>query len=66
MPNDICYNMPRQNEMSDLQKSTKTPSTANTEGFLFRLGRVAYALGWLPIIPLRPTICRYSRLLHLP
>ena len=29
---------------------TKTLSTPNTEGFLFRFGKVAYALGWLPLV----------------
>ena len=35
----ICYNMPRQNEMSDLQKSTKNPRGCNSWVFLFRSGK---------------------------
>lgn len=43
----ICYTVPRQNEMSSLQKSTKKPRVRTSWFFLFRLGKVAYTLGWL-------------------
>lgn len=43
----ICYTVPRQNEMNSLQKSTKNPRGAISWVFLFRLGKVAYTLGWL-------------------
>ena len=48
------------------KSNTKPPRGHDSWGFLFRLGRVAYSLGWLPITPLHPTICICSRLLHLP
>ena len=35
----ICYNVSRQNEMNDLQKSTKNPRGANSWVFLFRFGK---------------------------
>ncbi len=44
----------------------KSPGVATSGAFLFRCGKVAYALGWLPPIYLRPAICRCSRRLHLP
>ena len=44
----------------------KKPWCWNTRAFLFRCGKVAYTLGWLPLSYLRPTICRCSRQLHLP
>ena len=44
----------------------KKPWCSSTRAFLFRCGKVAYTLGWLPLSYLRPTICRCSRQLHLP
>ena len=45
-PNGICYNASRQmNEVFQNDTQTKTLSSRNTEGFLFRFGKVAYALG---------------------
>ena len=44
----------------------ESPRCSSTGGFLFRCGRVAYALGWLPPIRLCPTICRCSGKLHQP
>ena len=32
------------------RKGSKTPGSWNYRGFLFRFGRVAYALGWLPLL----------------
>lgn len=42
----------------------KKPRCSSTGAFLFRYGKVAYALGWLPPIRLRPAICRCSGKLH--
>ena len=44
----------------------KKPRRSQLGAFLFRCGKVAYSLGWLPPIYLRPAICRCSRRLHLP
>ena len=44
----------------------KNPQWCNTGGFLFRLGWVAQAQGWLPTILLHPAICKCNRRLYLP
>lgn len=44
----------------------KAPELRPPGLFYSRCGKVAYALGWLPPIYLRPAICRCSRRLHLP
>lgn len=36
--------------VSNFYKSTKAPRVRTSWGFLFRFGRVAYALGWLPLL----------------
>ena len=62
----ICYNASRQERRKCSLWHAKSPGVATSGAFLFRCGKVAYALGWLPVILLRPTICRCSRQLHLP
>ena len=44
----------------------ETPRSGNFGEFLFLLERVAYTLGWLPAIYLRPAICKWTRQQHLP
>lgn len=62
----ICYNASRQERRKCSLWHAKSPGVATSGAFLFRCGKVAYALGWLPPIYLRPAICRCSRRLHLP
>ena len=62
----ICYNANRQERRKCSLWHAKSPGVATSGAFLFRCGKVAYALGWLPPIYLRPAICRCSRRLHLP
>ena len=62
----ICYNASRQERRKCSLWHAKSPGVATSGAFLFRCGKVAYALGWLPPIYLRPAICRCSRQLHLP
>ena len=66
MPKGICYNASRQERRKCSLWHAKSPGGRNSGAFLFRCGKVAYALGWLPPIYLRPAICRCSRRLHLP
>ena len=66
MPKGICYNASRQERRKCSLWHAKSPGVATSGAFLFRCGKVAYALGWLPPIYLRPAICRCSRRLHLP
>ena len=66
MPKGICYNANRQERRKCSLWHAKSPGVATSGAFLFRCGKVAYALGWLPPIYLRPAICRCSRRLHLP
>ena len=66
MPKGICYNASRQERRKCSLWHAKSPGGRNSGAFLFRCGKVAYALGWLPPIYLRPAICRCSRQLHLP
>ena len=49
-----------------LKRYAKSPGGRDSGAFLFRFGKVAYALGWLPVTHLHPAICRYSRQLYLP
>ena len=66
MPKGICYNASRQERRKCSLWHAKSPGGRNSGAFLFRCGKVAYSLGWLPPIYLRPAICRCSRRLHLP
>lgn len=66
MPNGICYNASRQNDASVHGGTAKNPGVVTSGVFLFRFGKVAYALGWLPVTRPRPTICKHSRQLCLP
>ena len=66
MPKGICYNANRQERRKCSLWHAKSPGVATSGAFLFRCGKVAYSLGWLPPIYLRPAICRCSRRLHLP
>ena len=66
MPKGICYNASRQERRKCSLWHAKSPGVATSGAFLFRCGKVAYTLGWLPLSYLRPTICRCSRQLHLP
>ena len=61
MPKGICYNASRQERRKCSLWHAKSPGVATSGAFLFRCGKVAYALGWLPPIYLRPAICRCSR-----
>jgi hypothetical protein len=61
MPKGICYNANRQERRKCSLWHAKSPGVATSGAFLFRCGKVAYALGWLPPIYLRPAICRCSR-----
>ena len=58
MPKGICYNASRQERRKCSLWHAKSPGVATSGAFLFRCGKVAYALGWLPPIYLRPAICR--------
>ena len=58
----ICYNASRQERRKCSLWHAKSPGVATSGAFLFRCGKVAYALGWLPPIYLRPAICRFSLL----
>ena len=56
MPKGICYNANRQERRKCSLWHAKSPGVATSGAFLFRCGKVAYALGWLPPIYLRPAI----------
>jgi hypothetical protein len=58
MPKGICYNANRQERRKCSLWHAKSPGVATSGAFLFRCGKVAYALGWLPPIYLRPAICQ--------
>ena len=58
MPKGICYNANRQERRKCSLWHAKSPGGRNSGAFLFRCGKVAYSLGWLPPIYLRPAICR--------
>ena len=60
MPKGICYNASRKKDESAHCGTQKAPELRPPGAFLFRCGKVAYALGWLPPIYLRPAICRCS------
>ena len=45
----ICYNASRQERRSAHCGTQKSPGVATSGAFLFRCGKVAYALGWLPL-----------------
>ena len=66
MPTGICYNGNRQKWCECPSGYAKSPGVAISGAFLFRFGREAYALGWLPLSYLCPTICKCSGKLHLP
>ena len=53
----------RQNEINDLQKSTKQNphEFAPHGGFYSVLARVAYSPGWLPATIFYPAICKCNR-----
>ena len=53
MPKGICYNANRQERRKCSLWHAKSPGVATSGAFLFRCGKVAYALGWLPPIYLR-------------
>jgi hypothetical protein len=45
----ICYNASRQERRKCSLWHAKSPGGRNSGAFLFRCGKVAYALGWLPL-----------------
>ena len=47
MPKGICYNANRQERRKCSLWHAKSPGVATSGAFLFRCGKVAYALGWL-------------------
>ena len=49
MPKGICYNANRQERRKCSLWHAKSPGVATSGAFLFRCGKVAYALGWLPL-----------------
>ena len=64
MPKGICYNASRQERRKCSLWHAKSPGVATSGAFLFRCGKVAYALGWLPPIYLRPAIMVVFSLLY--
>ena len=50
MPKGICYNASRQERRKCSLWHANSPGGRNSGAFLFRCGKVAYSLGWLPPI----------------
>nr|DAL14888.1 MAG TPA_asm: hypothetical protein [Bacteriophage sp.] len=62
---NICYNANRQKRCEYPCWYSKSPGGTNSGAFLFRLGRVAYSLGWLPLLisiqPFANVVGNYTR-----